>query len=116
MIDETKERLRAGEPVRLTVETIHGAGTLTLVPFTSEPRGLLICVEREGSYFLSRDRIQHFNEWDLIGEGMSLSTANQVYEFLAEIVRPRRPRKTFRPSGNKWVQSNPKTSTKKIHG
>ncbi len=108
MTEEAKQSLMEGQTVRLSVESFGGSAALWLVPHCDHPKGMLVCLENEGSYFLSQERLSTFNEWDLVGAGFNMISANEVYKFLGEVFRPSKPRKRFRLSNNEWVQRNPK--------
>lgn len=116
MTEEAKQSIIEGKTVRLTVQSFGGCTALWLVPHCEQPRGMLVCLENEGSYFLSQQRLATFNEWDLVGAGFNLNSATEIYQFLAEVFRPVKPRKRFRLSNNEWVQRNPKQQQQQNNG
>jgi len=90
MTEEIKKTLAAGRPFRGVIQTVDGPGVLTLVPFHTDPKGILIVVENEGTFFLRPGCLPTI--YDLVAAGIFWPTAENLYQFLADLLR-RRPRR-----------------------
>jgi len=105
-IIQIRSQLARGLPYRAKVATLSGSAWLYLVPIMSSPQGLLVCVESEGSWFLDSQSTAP-TIWDMVAEGISIPTAEYLYDFLASLLAPpKRERRQWRRLGKKWVQKN----------
>jgi hypothetical protein len=93
MHEEAKKLLREGRPWSCRIST---GELLVISPLTE---GLFVAVESQGGLLLDGAEVP--TVWDLVGAGVSLALAPELYKFLAEMIhRPRR--RVIRHKGG-WI-------------
>jgi len=62
--------------------------------------GLCVALEGQGALIIRRQEIPTI--WDLVGAGIRMELAAELYEFLGELFR--RPRRRYQRVEGKWVR------------